>query len=131
MHRFLPPKAWEPTQGEILSLDLTKPVQCLQSSPSTLFEASDPTGPKSSEFIVQEDCLKLNIYTPLLADKKLPVLVWFGVGGFLFSQTPAPEGLRTGEMVHVEVNSRLGPFGYLCIQGTQVRSVSLNLQSSQ
>ena len=67
-----------------------------------------------------EDCLKLNIYTPLVNDKKLPVLVWFAVGAFLVTTAPAPSGLRTGEMVHVEVNSRLGPLGYLCIQGTQV-----------
>lgn len=60
---------------------------------------------------VSEDCLKLNIWTPALADgKKRPVLVWFHGGGFNFGNGIEQDGYkgenlsRKGDIVFVSVN---------------------------
>lgn len=66
-----------------------------------------------------EDCLRLNIWTPAPTGKKLPVMVWLHGGGFVAGsghELPAYDGenlARSGEVVVVSVNHRLGPFGYL------------------
>jgi para-nitrobenzyl esterase len=66
-----------------------------------------------------EDCLYLNVWSPNPGgDARLPVLVWFHGGGFLFGAGSASfyEGsvlARRGDIVVVTVNYRLGAFGYL------------------
>jgi para-nitrobenzyl esterase len=66
-----------------------------------------------------EDCLRLNIWTTGLSGKKLPVMVWLHGGGFVAGsghELPAYDGenlARSGEVVVVSVNHRLGPFGHL------------------
>jgi para-nitrobenzyl esterase len=70
-----------------------------------------------------EDCLKLNVWTPGLSDgAKRPVLFWCHGGGFFCGsgdQIPYYEGAnlaRTGDVVVVTVNHRLGVFGYLYLR---------------
>ncbi len=66
-----------------------------------------------------EDCLRLNVWTSALKGKKLPVMVWLHGGGFTAGsgqELPAYDGenlARTGEVVLVSVNHRLGPLGFL------------------
>ncbi len=66
---------------------------------------------------VSEDCLHLNITTPM-GGSNLPVMVWFHGGAFviLTGNSPNynnPAGLTTKGVVVVTVNHRLGEFGYL------------------
>lgn len=68
---------------------------------------------------VSEDCLKLNVWTPAIADgKKRPVLVWFHGGGFTAGNGIEQDGYngenisRKGDIVFVSVNHRLGPMGF-------------------
>jgi para-nitrobenzyl esterase len=66
-----------------------------------------------------EDCLRLNVWTTAAKGKKLPVMVWLHGGGFTAGsgqELPAYDGenlARTGEVVLVSANHRLGPLGYL------------------
>jgi para-nitrobenzyl esterase len=71
-----------------------------------------------------EDCLVLNVWTPGLNDNaKRPVMVWLHGGGFFSGSgdhIPYYEGAslaRTGDVVVVSVNHRLGVFGYLYLEG--------------
>jgi len=68
---------------------------------------------------VSEDCLRLNVWTPALADgRKRPVLVWLHGGGFVNGNGIEQDGYngenlaRQGDMVFCSVNHRLGPIGF-------------------
>jgi len=66
-----------------------------------------------------ENCLVLNVFTPQAApQQKRPVMVWLHGGGF--AQGTGSDGLydgnalcRTGDVVVVSLNHRLGALGYL------------------
>lgn len=67
-----------------------------------------------------EDCLRLNVWTPALRDgNPRPVLFWIHGGGFTNGsghEQPSYDGenlARTGDVVVVSINHRLGVFGYL------------------
>ncbi len=73
---------------------------------------------------VSEDCLKLNVWTPALADGvKRPVMVWFHGGGYTNGNGIEQEGYkgenlsRKGNIVFVSVNHRLGPIGFSDLSG--------------
>jgi len=73
---------------------------------------------------VSEDCLRLNVFTPGIADaKKRPVLVWFHGGGFTSGNGIEQDGYngenisRKGDIVFVSVNHRLGPMGFSNLAG--------------
>lgn len=68
---------------------------------------------------VSEDCLKLNVWTPALADgKKRPVMVWLHGGGYTNGNAIEQDGYygenisRKNDIVFVSINHRLGPLGY-------------------
>ncbi len=68
---------------------------------------------------VSEDCLKLNVWTPAIADgKKRPVMVWLHGGGYTNGNAIEQDGYhganlsRRGDVVFVSINHRLGPLGY-------------------
>ena len=68
---------------------------------------------------VSEDCLRLNVFTPAIKDgKKRPVMVWFHGGGFTNGNGIEQDGYngenfaRSGDVVFVSVNHRLGPMGF-------------------
>jgi para-nitrobenzyl esterase len=72
---------------------------------------------------MSEDCLVLNVWTRGLKDNgKRPVMIWLHGGGFVTgsgNHIPAFDGsnlARTGEVVVVTVNHRLGVFGYLHLE---------------
>jgi para-nitrobenzyl esterase len=67
-----------------------------------------------------EDCLFLNVYTPVPVRHDLPVLVWIHGGGFVngsASQYDARVLTAKGHAVIVSINYRLGPFGFLALPG--------------
>lgn len=68
---------------------------------------------------VSEDCLRINIWTPALADgRRRPVLVWLHGGGFVNGNGIEQDGYdgenlaRQGDLVFCSVNHRLGPIGF-------------------
>jgi para-nitrobenzyl esterase len=68
--------------------------------------------------VESEDCLRLNVWTTGLGDRRRPVMVWFHGGQFLSGSggNPSYDGsaLATREdVVVVTVNHRLNVFGYL------------------
>jgi para-nitrobenzyl esterase len=61
-----------------------------------------------------EDCLYLNVYTPVKPAHKLPVMVWIHGGGFTLGSGDGYNGealARLGAVV-VTINYRLGVFGF-------------------
>ncbi|MGE5127611.1 MAG: carboxylesterase/lipase family protein [Betaproteobacteria bacterium] len=73
---------------------------------------------------VSEDCLRLNVFTPALADgKKRPVLLWLHGGGFVNGNGIEQDGYngeslaRFGDLVFCSLNHRLGPLGYCDLAG--------------
>ena len=68
---------------------------------------------------VSEDCLYLNIWTPLKPNQsgKLPVMVWIHGGAFMTGSASDDfydaQGLAKQDVVVVTFNYRLGPLGFL------------------
>jgi len=67
-----------------------------------------------------EDCMRINVWTPGIADgKKRPVLFWIHGGGFTAGSSqelPSYDGenlAKTGDVVVVSINHRLNILGYL------------------
>ena len=119
-NRFLPPKPAEPWLG----------IKEATSYGQACWQPLDVT-PQTFAFMgaagigqMGEDCLVLNVWTPGLNDnKKRPVMVWLHGGGFFSGSgdhLPFWDGAslaRTGDVVVVSVNHRLGVFGYLYLEG--------------
>jgi para-nitrobenzyl esterase len=68
---------------------------------------------------VSEDCLRINVFTPGIADgKKRPVMLWMHGGGFTNGNGIEHDGYngenlaRLGDVVFCSVNHRLGPMGF-------------------
>ncbi|AHW58593.1 para-nitrobenzyl esterase [Draconibacterium orientale] len=72
---------------------------------------------------VSEDCLRLNVWTPALDDKKRPVMVWLHGGGYTNGNGIEQDGYmgenlsRKGDIVFVSINHRLGPIGFSDLSG--------------
>jgi para-nitrobenzyl esterase len=73
---------------------------------------------------VSEDCLRLNVWTAALKDgRKRPVIFWIHGGGYTNGNAIEQDGYhgenlaRTGEVVFVSINHRLGPLGYCNLAG--------------
>jgi para-nitrobenzyl esterase len=106
--RFAPPAPVEPWDGI---------ADALQLGPSCPQPRQRPTG-WSQEVAEDEDCLRLNVWTPALEGARRPVMVWFHGGGYAIGSGswPVYDGARLarrGDVVVVTVNHRLGPLGYL------------------
>jgi len=116
--RFMPPVKVEPWEG-IRSSTTYGPVAPLM-TPTT--EVQD-----EPEFVfdhdwgyTNEDCLRINIWTPSIDDgKKRPVLFWIHGGGFTAGSSqelPSYDGenlSRKGDVVVVSINHRLNILGFL------------------
>ena len=89
---------------------------------ATEFGARCMQGPVFSDMIFRdpgpsEDCLTLNVWTPVNDGKaKLPVMVWIYGGGFVAGATSEPRqdgtNLAKHGVVVVSMNYRLGVFGF-------------------
>ncbi|RBQ20617.1 carboxylesterase/lipase family protein [Spongiactinospora rosea] len=71
---------------------------------------------------MSEDCLTLTIWSPGLDERRRPVLVWIHGGGFIggagsWDVYSGANLARHGDVVVVAINYRLGPFGYLYVDG--------------
>lgn len=66
-----------------------------------------------------EDCLKINVYVPVKAQKPLPVMVFIHGGAFLVGSggklIHGPEFLVRHDVIFVTFNYRLGSLGFLCL----------------
>lgn len=63
------------------------------------------------------DCLRINVWSPALDNKKRPVLLWFHGGGFESGSGGSPmyDGtnmVKRGDVVTCTINSRLNVFGF-------------------
>ncbi len=73
---------------------------------------------------VNEDCLRINVWTPAINDgKKRPVMFWIHGGGFSFGNAIEQDGYggenfaRFGDVVFCSMNHRLGPMGFCNLAG--------------
>ncbi|XP_013176488.1 PREDICTED: juvenile hormone esterase-like isoform X1 [Papilio xuthus] len=76
------------------------------------------------QYVGDENCLFLNVYTPRLEGPPLPVMVFIHGGGFSFgsgnTSLYGPDYLVEKDVVVVTVNYRLGPLGFLCLHTPEV-----------
>jgi len=103
------------------------PSRCAQVSNSydTIIEDID-----AGKIIGSEDCLYLNVYRPSGIDysqEKLPVMFWIHGGGntwgYSASEFTIPkEFINKQNIILVSINYRLGPFGWLAIDGLNKNS---------
>ncbi len=72
---------------------------------------------------VNEDCLRLNVFTPAPDGGRRPVLFWIHGGGFTNGNGIEQDGYngenlaRFGNVVFCSINHRLGPLGYCNLAG--------------
>jgi len=116
--RFMPPVKAKPWEG-VRSSTTYGPVAPLM-TPTTMVQ-------DESEFVfdhdwgyTNEDCLRINIWTPSIDDgKKRPVLFWIHGGGFTAGSSqelPSYDGenlSKKGNVVVVSINHRLNVLGFL------------------
>ena len=105
------PLRWKPPADHA---HWTTPLQTTRPGPAC---ATPATGGGVSSG-TSEDCLTLDIWTPLAQTTKAPVMVWIYGGGFVQGDgsDPATNGtnLATNDnVIVVSLNYRLGPLGFL------------------
>lgn len=76
------------------------------------------------QYIGDENCLFLNVYTPNLDGEFLPVMVFIHGGAFLFgsgnSNLYGGDYLVEKDVVVVTINYRVGPLGFLCLNTPEI-----------
>ncbi|EDS30391.1 carboxylesterase 2 [Culex quinquefasciatus] len=114
--RFKPPVPLENFRGQLLDCSSERNV-----SLSNSYIPPDSVG--------SEDCLFLNVYTPVGSGKgsitaKLPVMVWIHGGAFCSGSGDSsiynPEYLVQEGVVVVTINYRLGPLGFLYLPAVDI-----------
>ncbi|XP_055603862.1 uncharacterized protein LOC129752094 [Uranotaenia lowii] len=80
-----------------------------------------------ADCVGSEDCLFLNVYTPVAPEEtinNLPVMIWIHGGAFCIgsgnSSLYNPEFLVQEGVVVVTFNYRLGPLGFLCLPSMEI-----------
>jgi len=112
-NRFMPPQKLQPWTGVRDAIELGLRAPQLQDPRVPEFSVMDRAEPSG------EDCLVLNVWTPVLGDTgRKPVMVWLHGGGFAsgsagFTCYDGANLARKHDVVVVGVNHRLNIFGYL------------------
>ena len=109
-----------------LALYITLPPQT-ESASKTLIEdkkketfcVQEPSGLGGADgeglIVGSEDCLYLDIKSPINADKSLPVMFWIHGGGNITGRKDIydfSKMVKNHEVIVVTINYRLGPFGW-------------------
>jgi para-nitrobenzyl esterase len=119
--RFLPPTPPKPWTGERLAVSYG-PI-CPQARPTAPENQVAVFLMPSDEGVQDEDCLRLNIWTPAPDGARRPVMVWIHGGQYSAGSSQAHrsqdgENLsRRGDVVVVSVNHRLNVLGFLNAAG--------------
>lgn len=85
-------------------------------------QSVNPSVPLGADTVQDEDCLFLNVWAPDRVTTSLPVMVWLHGGAYTFGSSSQPlfdatSLVRTGDVIVVTVNYRLGAFGFLDLAG--------------
>jgi para-nitrobenzyl esterase len=109
------PKAWSNVRSSFSYgpvAPLTDPTTSIQDESEFVFD--------HSWGFTNEDCMRINVWTPSINDgKKRPVLFWIHGGGFTAGSSqelPSYDGenlAKKGDVVVVSINHRLNILGYL------------------
>ncbi|KAM3958209.1 cholinesterase-like [Aphomia sociella] len=81
---------------------------------------------QSNEPVGNLDCLQLNIYVPNSANSqnRLPVMIWIHGGTFRTgsgrTSESGPKYLVKHNIILVSINYRLGPYGFMCLETSEV-----------
>lgn len=123
--RFKLPQAMAPWSGV---LDATKPAPVPPQLPSRLGKV---TGESATQ--QDEDCLRLEIWTPARAQQRLPVMVFLHGGGYMTGggALPCYDGSLLAErlnVVVVNVSYRVGVLGFLPISGVASPNLGMHDQ---
>ncbi|KAL3102721.1 hypothetical protein niasHS_001283 [Heterodera schachtii] len=119
--RFRPPQPKRAWNGTIDAMTLS--TTCYQGR-DTYNESFWGSEMWNANTPISEDCLYMNIWAPVDA-KNLTVMVWFFGGGFYYGSPSlilydGKALALTGKVVVVNINYRLGPFGYLFLDDEEV-----------
>jgi para-nitrobenzyl esterase len=118
--RFMPPVAAAPWAGARDALDYG-PRALQDDNALALPDEVRALMSLSGYQPMRESCLVLNVWTPDVGHGKRPVLFWCHGGAFITGSASAAwnDGAnlaKTGDVVVVSVNHRLGAFGYLHLE---------------
>ncbi|MDO5420307.1 MAG: carboxylesterase family protein [Bacteroides sp.] len=115
-NRFMPPQEPKPWKN------IRPTVAFGASAPQTMYNQQPESYHMFQDHwnydLINEDCLRLNIWTPSLDDQKRPVLVWLHGGGYSRGNGVEQDGYmgenfaRKADIVFVSVNHRLNVFGF-------------------
>ena len=116
--RFMPPSKVEPWEG-VRSSTMYGPVAPLM-TPTTQVQDEPEFVFDHDWGYTNEDCLRINVWTPSIDDnKKRPVLFWIHGGGYTAGSSqelPSYDGenlSNKGDVVVVSINHRLNILGFL------------------
>ena len=116
--RFMPPSKPDAWQG-VRSSTMYGPVAPLMTPVTSVNDESEFVFDHDWGY-TNEDCMRINIWTPGVADgKRRPVMFWIHGGGFTAGSSqelPSYDGenlARKGDVVVVSINHRLNILGFL------------------
>ncbi|CAH1179162.1 unnamed protein product [Phaedon cochleariae] len=119
-NRFQPPKPVQKWSGILI----------MTSNPKICYQ----TGLEDA--LASEDCLYLNVYSPVVpgSNASLPVMVFIHGGTFIRGSAPSgfygPQFIIEQNVIVVTINYRLGPFGFLST-GDKVMPGNMGLKDQQ